>query len=515
MIRYLLLACVWLMPIRQLSAQSNLVQAEYFINNDPGTGLGTPVSIVPGNHLQDVNFQVNTASLPTGIHYLYLRVKDANGVWSHAGQWIFARPFAGAPVLPALPAAENIVQAEYFINNDPGIGLATQIPVVSALNLQDINVTVNTEPLPTGIHYLYLRVRTANGLWSHAGQWIFARPFAGAPILPAQPVATSVSKAEYYIDNDPGLGLGKPVVLPPSQVQLADWLIDVNVTGLSTGGHFLYLRTQDANGVWSHLGKWDFGVTAAAAAPAININSLLNTPQFCAADSLYLSFDASGQYNAGNIFQVQLSDANGSFANPVQMFAVSGTTSSILGMRLPSQVPDGTGYKVRVLSTNPSVTGQASSQTLLIRNRPYLGPDTLAAIVCLGEIVNLNPLYNTTGLTAQWNTSNTVTAPQGIYQLIATNSFGCKDTAVATVGQEINLWSGASDNNWHNPANWSRNRVPGEKTHVIVNTATNSPVISQADAQAASIQIRNNRNIQLSNNRKLTITAKCTTLPTQ
>ncbi len=511
MLRLLFAACAVLSALH-LAAQPNLVRAEYFINQDPGPGLGTVISIPASNHVQDIGFTVNTATLPTGIHYLYLRIQDANGVWSHAAQWIFARPFAGVPVLPAQAGPVNIVQAEYFINNDPGIGAGIPIPVGAGLQLQDISFTFNSAPLPTGIHYLYVRTKDANGVWSHAAQWVFARPFGGAAILPAQPGAVALLRAEYFIDNDPGPGLGTPVAIPPTSLQLDNWLMDVNTAGLSTGNHRLYLRVQDANGVWSHAGKWDFGITAVAAAPAITTNSVVNRSQFCAFDSVYVSFDASGNFAPNNQFQVQLSDAAGNFATPTTIGSMVASGSRIIGCRLPSQLSDGNGYKIRVVSTQPAVTGTSNNQSLQIRNRPLFA-DTLLPIVCQGSTRSLL-VFNTAGLAVQWSTTTPGNVGAGAYNFIATNSFGCKDTALITVAQEVAIWQGTVSSDWHNAANWNISRVPAAHTHVIVPSGTPFGCnLSSANGQAASVQVRSGASIQLANGRQVLILARCQPLP--
>ncbi|HMP20839.1 MAG TPA: gliding motility-associated C-terminal domain-containing protein [Ferruginibacter sp.] len=67
---------------------------------------------------------------------------------------------------------------------------------------------------------------------------------------------------------------------------------------------------------------------------------------------------------------------------------------------------------------------------------PVLGNDTVVSR-CAGQVVNLNNLYNYTPLTAVWTINNTLVpdanavAAAGNYRLVATNSFGCTDTAFA------------------------------------------------------------------------------------
>src|SRR4051812_8347907 len=71
------------------------------------------------------------------------------------------------PVYPPAPAAPpNITAAEYFVDNDPGVGAATAISVSAAVNLSNTGVLVNVNGLSNGVHHLFLRTRNAAGYWS-------------------------------------------------------------------------------------------------------------------------------------------------------------------------------------------------------------------------------------------------------------------------------------------------------------------------------------------------------------
>ena len=63
-------------------AQTNIVRAEYFINEDPGFGLAIPIDIGPGTTPSiDVNFTAVTDTLSPGYHSIYIRTLDELGVW--------------------------------------------------------------------------------------------------------------------------------------------------------------------------------------------------------------------------------------------------------------------------------------------------------------------------------------------------------------------------------------------------------------------------------------------------
>jgi hypothetical protein len=73
----------------------------------------------------------------------------------------------------------------------------------------------------------------------------------------------------------------------------------------------------------------------------------------------------NGPWNASNTTTVQLSDASGSFASPRAILALPttiGTGGNALysNILLPTDLPAGTGYRIRFVTTSPQVTGQSS-----------------------------------------------------------------------------------------------------------------------------------------------------------
>ena len=186
-------------------------------------------------------------------------------------------------------------------------------------------------------------------------------------------------------------------------------------------------------------------------------------------------------------------------------------SNTFVSIPRPDSVNAGT-YKV--IGTNSNGCADTVNVTVTTNPQPAIGLDTVIYHVCAGETTNLVLLYNTTGLTAVWNTNNPTAAPPGTYRLIVSTDFGCTDTAFAYVILETATWTGTTSNNWHTASNWSINKVPTLQTHVIIAAGTPNPcAISTADAEAASIQVRPGAVLQLGSNRKLTVAKKCTILP--
>lgn len=85
-------------------------------------------------------------------------------------------------------------------------------------------------------------------------------------------------------------------------------------------------------------------------------------PSCSATASGTVNFTSSGTFNSGNVYTAQLSDASGSFAVPVSIGTLTSTANSgTINVTIPAGTPSGTGYIIRIVSSNPSVTGSNSA----------------------------------------------------------------------------------------------------------------------------------------------------------
>lgn len=106
-----------------------------------------------------------------------------------------------------------------------------------------------------------------------------------------------------------------------------------------------------------------FAFTEAAAPAAVNAATF--TPAaICRGGSVTVNFTITGTFNSGNVFTAQLSDASGNFGNPVTIGTLTSTTAGAISASIPSGTAGGTGYKVRVVASNPAATGTASTASL-------------------------------------------------------------------------------------------------------------------------------------------------------
>ncbi len=93
-------------------------------------------------------------------------------------------------------------------------------------------------------------------------------------------------------------------------------------------------------------------------------------PNACAGETLAVPFTISDLMNADNVFTVQLSSSIGSFNNPTEIGSLTGTGSGTIFATIPSNATTGNGYKVRVVSSNPILTGSPNPGTLTISAKP-------------------------------------------------------------------------------------------------------------------------------------------------
>ncbi|RYY67653.1 MAG: hypothetical protein EOO12_00395 [Chitinophagaceae bacterium] len=218
--RYLL---TLLLALALLPGHAQLAAAEYFIDTDPGAGNGTPITVSAGTTLNE-NLSVPTTGLAAGDHWLYVRSRLSDGRWSHAERRRFF-------------VTNDIAAAEYFFDTDPGPGLGVALAITPGATLDESHA-IATTGLAAGTHTLYVRTQSSTGVWSLRE----ARAFF---------INESIVAAEYYIDTDPGAGLGTPIAVTPGAS------IDVNLSissgVLPPGSHRIYIRSRNSGGKWSFV----------------------------------------------------------------------------------------------------------------------------------------------------------------------------------------------------------------------------------------------------------------------
>lgn len=160
----------------------------------------------------------------------------------------------------------------------------------------------------------------------------------------------------------------------------------------------------------------------------------------CPGTSLTVPYDITGAFNAGgifvpaNIFRAQLSDMNGDFTNAVTIGSVTTNVAGTISCTIPANTPPGTGYRIRVISTNPAFTGNDNGFDITVGTAPVAVATAAGATeFCEGGSVILSavtdPAYtyqwqlNGTDITSEINADLTAVL-NGSYTVVVTNACG-------------------------------------------------------------------------------------------
>lgn len=131
-----------------------------------------------------------------------------------------------------------------------------------------------------------------------------------------------------------------------------------NVTGLSAGTPYWY-RVRINNGQSSVF---------SATEPVVTLNTIttgaVSTSPYCVSAtgtaSGTVAFTSVGTFT-GNTYQVELSNASGTFSGNMIGSLVSDANSGTINVTIPANTPSGTGYRMRVVSNSPATTGAQSA----------------------------------------------------------------------------------------------------------------------------------------------------------
>jgi uncharacterized repeat protein (TIGR03803 family) len=162
----------------------------------------------------------------------------------------------------------------------------------------------------------------------------------------------------------------------------------------------------------------------------INIQTIATT-SYCAGASIQIPFYTSGFFDSTNIFKAELSSSKGSFAGAITIGTLKTPFYGTINAVIPANTAPGTGYKIRIVSTKPRVTGTSYSKKLTINAVPD------AAITSTGSLCNKGKdtltVASVTGDTYAWSTAATTNSisvrKAGTYTVTVTSSTGCSASA--------------------------------------------------------------------------------------
>jgi len=254
--------------------------------------------------------------------------------------------------------------------------------------------------------------------------------------------------------------------------------------GLSIPGTYDFTVTQTINGCES-----DPATVTLAIYSGVTITTQPQSTSICQGDNAVISVAASG-YNMS--YQWQRNGSN--ISNGAQYSGVNTSTLTILS---PSTALSGSVYRCVITTTCGS--GATSGTATLTVTAPPVATFSYSGSPYCPNASNPNPTFSGGGTAGTFSSTaglvfvststgqiNISSSTPGIYTVTNTvPGSGACSPAIATATVEIIStvsWTGSSNTNWNNTANWSCGYIPTGGVSVSIPNVTNKPVLSSGGA---------------------------------
>ncbi len=273
----------------------NILAAEYYFNSDPGVGYGLPLNVAAGDTMEFLT-GIPVDSLPLGYHTLNVRAMDTEQRWSQIHMEKI-HVYDTSTLELAVPQPP-LTYAEYFIdinidsNPDPGPGHGTDIAVTPGDMLVE-SFQYPVDSLLLGYHKVFVRTQDEWNKWGHflnTRFHIYDTTYFDLTVI--QP---GLKNAEYFIDDDPGVGNAVPVEIVPGDSVSKSFAVDLGA--LNIGEHYLYVRVMDSLQRWSSPARAGFEVFDCVQ-PEVDFTFI----QVCIEDSVHFT-DLSASVGTGAIYE--------------------------------------------------------------------------------------------------------------------------------------------------------------------------------------------------------------------
>jgi hypothetical protein len=151
------------------------------------------------------------------------------------------------------------------------------------------------------------------------------------------------------------------------------------------------------------------------------INPLVYNVSSTQGATVSVPFTLSGTMNSGNVVTAQLSDAFGSFANPVVLGTMSTTLSGIITGTIPAGTPTGSGYRIRVVSSDYALTATNNGSNIQINYvSNSITPATPQSICQNVAGTALNVTETPSGTSREWKYATTSGGPYASFSPLQT-----------------------------------------------------------------------------------------------
>ena len=367
-----------------VTGDKSIVSAEYFIDTDPGTGKGTAVNDVQfGNAEVAVSFDIDTADMSVGIHSLFIRLKNSEGNWGLKRQYKFE---VSEPAI--------IGKAEFFVDEDPGVGAGTPISAADGTfdqGHESLEELFETTDLNAGEHTLYVRAMDSYQRWGGIVQSDFEilEPLV-VTTTPASAIATTtaVSGGNVTYNGSGAAVTARGVCWSTSENPTTDSTGKTSdgtgtgsftsaITGL-TPGTIYHVRAYATNSVGTSYGS-DLTFTTATTAPTVTTTAAFSISSSGASSGGNVSADGGTPVTARGVCWSTSANPTMGGANTTTDGTGTGSFTSVITGLTP-----GTVYHVRAYATNSVGTSYGSDLTFTTPTTPAVTTAVASSVTSTG-----------------------------------------------------------------------------------------------------------------------------------
>jgi subtilisin-like proprotein convertase family protein len=204
------------------------------------------------------------------------------------------------------------------------------------------------------------------------------------------------------------------------------------------------IKVESVGNIFFDISNVNFTISSASPILTLITTSPLTSNSLCAGSNVSVDYSVDGPANAGNVFTAQLSNASGSFASPVNIGSLSATGAGVIAATIPGGTVPGTGYRIRVVSSNPAVIGSDNGTNITL-SQPAGTPGgiTGSVLVCQGQAgvnYSISPVVNATSY--QWTLPSGASITSGNNTNTITVSFSAGATSGNVIVQGSNAGCG-------------------------------------------------------------------------
>ncbi len=185
------------------------------------------------------------------------------------------------------------------------------------------------------------------------------------------------------------------------------------------------IKIEAVGNIFFDINDVNFAIQASSPVLTTLNTNTISTTNLCVGQTLNVNYTGDGPANAGNIFTAQLSNSAGSFTSPVSIGTLTSVASSgTISCTIPTGT--GTGYRIRIVSSNPVVIGSDNGVNLTKLNSVgSAGNITGIASVCQGQtsvVYSISAITNATTYTWSLPTGASISAGNNTTSITVTYS---------------------------------------------------------------------------------------------